>query len=378
VPRWSIDEVDKDVVIQKVESTLINNIQRFQLFDSRVYRPPIYQPGRQQPQSKAISRLYVPMVSGRPLLLLHNLPRNGSGGLVDTNYLATSLGPESSKRLAVILGASGSGKSRTVIELLCKKFGFYFTCATGGTEHAVGSRDMQEMVDKIKSKCGNPNMVAANDDYATRYLTSLVMARVYILNFLLSRAGITVTPYEWTMMQLFPLSVNDVFLVVSRIFRQLSSSVGLLRMDGWLMQLQTASGQRRFPLVIDEAQKLLNTQHVFSSFSEKENGRRPLYTLLIRHLTNTGLFFVMPCGSGLSLKAAEHYAGSNLMESTPRERLVVVAEHFPTAEAVGNFLATYEFPVGDLKNQRENLHQLTGRCRIATTFSSAVDDQFLS
>ncbi|OZJ01375.1 hypothetical protein BZG36_05693, partial [Bifiguratus adelaidae] len=266
----------------------------------------------------------------RPLLLLHNLPRNGSGGFVDTEHLESSLQFDSVRRLAVIVGASDSGKSRMAIELLCRK----------------------------AKKCNDPDMVTTNDEYATRYMTSLVLSRLYILKFLLLRSEMLISPYEWAILQLFPLSVGDVFLHVSLNFRRLSTADSLMLMGDWIQDLESITQQAHFPLVIDEAQQLLKTKHVFSSFSDKE-GRRPLYTLLIRHLTDNTPFLVIPCGSGLSLKAAEHFAGSNLLETPAKDRLVVVAEQFGTPEAVSKFLAAYQFPVHEVKQLPEDLYRLT-------------------
>ncbi|OZJ01939.1 hypothetical protein BZG36_05394, partial [Bifiguratus adelaidae] len=172
-PRWSIDEVPRDTVIQEVDTFLLSKLNEFQRFDSRKFSLTKYQPESSHAHFRAISKLVIPKVTERPLLLLHNLPRNGSGGFVDTEHLESSLQFDSVRRLAVIVGASGSGKSRMAIELLCRKFGFYFTCATGGTEHAIGSRDIQSMVSTVTKKCNDPDMVANNDEYATRYMTSL-------------------------------------------------------------------------------------------------------------------------------------------------------------------------------------------------------------
>ncbi|OZJ02244.1 hypothetical protein BZG36_04913 [Bifiguratus adelaidae] len=157
-PRWSIDEVPRDTVIQEVIHSSSAKFKEFQRFDSRKFSLTKYQPASSHTHFRAISKLSIPKVMERPLLLLYNLPRNGSGGFVDTEHLESSLQFDSVRRLAVIVGASGSGKSRMAIELLCRKFGFYFTCATGGTEHAIGSRDIQSMVSTVTKKCNDSDM----------------------------------------------------------------------------------------------------------------------------------------------------------------------------------------------------------------------------
>ncbi|OZJ01516.1 hypothetical protein BZG36_05654, partial [Bifiguratus adelaidae] len=156
-PRWSIDEQHQDIVVQN--------------------------PNPQHSEYRAISSLNIPSLLGKPSLLMHNLPRNGTGGVVDVQGFTNSL--ESGHQLGVIVGASGSGKSRTAIEILCRHFGFYFTCATGGTQHAFGSKDMQHMFESIKTRCSDPQKVVENDNYATRFATCVVLTRVYILCYLL-------------------------------------------------------------------------------------------------------------------------------------------------------------------------------------------------
>ncbi|GBC03986.1 hypothetical protein RclHR1_05440004 [Rhizophagus clarus] len=75
---------------------------------------------------------------------MNDLPTtNGDNGLTNTTDLKEL---SDIKEIMIILGTSGSGKTRTLIELLCKKYGFYFTGLTKGNPD---SDDRSMMIDHL-------------------------------------------------------------------------------------------------------------------------------------------------------------------------------------------------------------------------------------
>ncbi|OZJ03664.1 hypothetical protein BZG36_03526 [Bifiguratus adelaidae] len=351
-PRWSIDEEHQDIILQEVGEFLASSFERLRQFDSRRFLLPRYEPNPQHSEYRAISSLNIPRLLGKPSLLMHNLPRNGTGGVVDVQGFTNSL--ESGHQLGVIVGASGSGKSRTAIEILCRHFGFYFTCATGGTQHAFGSKDMQYMLESIKTRCSDPQKVVENDNYTKRFATRVVLTRVYILCYLLN-TEIELSPYEWTMMQLFRSSNDDIFMSVARMFRPLSAY------DAEILLIQ----------YIQKLQKSLNTP--FHLQQKEFTGAAPLYTLLVRHLTSFNPFLVIPCGSALSLKTVENFAGLRMMETDAEKRIIVVSEHFPLAQSVCAFLSQFNFPFPKIQRCEEQFHQLVDELQAVVGEPLVVD-----
>ncbi|POG69533.1 hypothetical protein GLOIN_2v1776858 [Rhizophagus irregularis DAOM 181602=DAOM 197198] len=76
--------------------------------------------------TESLSFLFLSQI--KLILIMNDLPTiNGNDGLTDTTVLEEL---SQIKECLIVLGASGSGKTRTLIELLCKKYGFYFTGLT--------------------------------------------------------------------------------------------------------------------------------------------------------------------------------------------------------------------------------------------------------
>ncbi|CAB4485283.1 unnamed protein product [Rhizophagus irregularis] len=106
---------------------------------------------------------------------MNDLPTiNGNDGLTDTTVLEEL---SQIKECLIVLGASGSGKTRTLIELLCKKYGFYFT---GLTKDDLGSCDLSMMIEHLLSRLKNP--LIHNGFYTMRYSKCLLFAQIYTLN----------------------------------------------------------------------------------------------------------------------------------------------------------------------------------------------------
>ena len=137
----------------------------------------------------------------RPFLLMDGLPmRDGDDGLTDTTNLEEI---SQIKKCLIVLGTSGSGKTRTLIELLCRKYGFYFT---GLTQENPGSRDLSTMINHLHPRL--KDSLIHNDIYTMRYSKYLLLARIYTLNYILEKYG-KISPYNWAILQLCPTFMFD-------------------------------------------------------------------------------------------------------------------------------------------------------------------------
>ncbi len=183
----------------------------------------MFEPPIEHPCAQKIRQLHLPKnilrSDNRPLFLVHNLGQSGNTQLERLERIL-----EARKIVAVILGTSGSGKTRTSAEILCKKYGFFFT-GTIANRRNPGSKDLQRMIEHLQPRLKQRPSID-NDKYAIRFTKCLLMARVYILHYILNRNSIT--EYNWVMLQLFPQhffpDVDDLFEDVSLKFRKVSET----------------------------------------------------------------------------------------------------------------------------------------------------------
>jgi hypothetical protein len=104
----------------------------------------------------------IPVANSSPYLLLANLLER-----IDES-VTTDLEEKLLKSTcAVLYGTSGSGKTRTILEILARNPGFYFS-SFQDIRHRLGSRDMHEMFLKLKQKLV-PKMYTQNQEYAVRF-----------------------------------------------------------------------------------------------------------------------------------------------------------------------------------------------------------------
>ncbi|PKK57001.1 hypothetical protein RhiirC2_858389, partial [Rhizophagus irregularis] len=197
--EWSIDLSDTSTVVSNVDAILSDFRELFKRCCCEKLKLPIFKPDKAHPYYNAIRDLQIPSnpkYKQRPLLLMNDLPTiNGNDGLTDTTVLEDL---SQIKEIMIVMGTSGSGKTRTLIELLCKKYGIYFT---GLVKENPGSGDLRMMIDHIFPRL--KESLPKNDLYATRYSKCLLFARIYTLNYILENYG-KINPCNWAILQLCP------------------------------------------------------------------------------------------------------------------------------------------------------------------------------
>ncbi|KAF9420823.1 hypothetical protein BGZ76_004039, partial [Entomortierella beljakovae] len=215
----------------------------------------------------------------KPSLLFVDSPISDGSNSLATEFLTEISSNNTS--FYPIFGASGCGKTRTVIDMLSQQWGFYFS----GGENDRGSADVDTLHSIITPKIGADML--KNNSIAKSLTACLILARLSILSRCLSTPGGNLTPKQWMMLQVCPqvfgevylkslksdnlgsdnleLSMEDLFLALFKIIANLFGNIDFPSLQD-LMQYQFLKlkkviptqhlGGLKFLLVLDEAQRL--------------------------------------------------------------------------------------------------------------------------
>ncbi|OZJ01917.1 hypothetical protein BZG36_05004 [Bifiguratus adelaidae] len=121
----------------------------------------------------------------QPYMLLHNLPDEGGAGLTDISDLESDIatGVES---VAALIGTTGSGKTRKLIELRCQRYGLYFV--TTSDETGAWSSDCNDVFKRLRAMCEH-NKTPYNEDLAQHAIRSLLYVRLKMLHHIFKYHG---------------------------------------------------------------------------------------------------------------------------------------------------------------------------------------------
>ncbi|RGB27938.1 hypothetical protein C1646_717346 [Rhizophagus diaphanus] len=287
-------------------------------------------PDEIHPYYSVIRNLQIPSnpnYDKRPFLLMSDLPvTNGDNGFTDT----TDLERRSQKKdIMIVLGTSGSGKTRTLIELLCKKYGFYFTSLV---KENLGSCDLLMMIDHLFPKL--KSSLVQNDAYAIRFSKCLLFARIYILHYILETYG-EISPYNWAILQLCPTVFfnSDIFEEITLEFRKVPEQYFDENFRKLIREILFLVNQKRLPVILDEAQELIDRFYNKFSSTTKEDETRSLYSVVIRTFTFSGTC-VIPSGTGLTIKSVLRLTGSHVLKGSTwkNEELIIIKNGFDSVE----------------------------------------------
>ena len=144
---------------------------------------------------------------------------------------------EADPRMLALIGTSGSGKTRSLLELLCLRFGLLLVADTRGNG---GASDFARVV-----RCGR--LSGARHENFGRQVAACVLARLLVLQH--ARAN------DWTPTQFLNIQLFD-----SGLFRDIQlrlEATSLADLDRAIQQLLKVLNIKGLPIVIDEAQVLL-------------------------------------------------------------------------------------------------------------------------
>jgi len=230
-----------------------------------------------------------------------------------------------------LFGVSGCGKTRTVLELLSKTWGLYFSAG----EKDLGSNDMRAIVRALSDHSDiYLSEKKENNTDRVRYLTfGLLYTRLLILDYCLRipESSTSFTCQRWMLLQVATTAFQDVFEslfkdVAEYFHRYDVSSVDILYLvqdlyDKVQRQLigrvaSSSTAPFKFLVVLDEAQ-VLGRLGDGSFLDSDRSTRRPILAPILHAFRRISMMqdedkiCVMPCGTGLSYYELEWAGGSS-------------------------------------------------------------------
>ena len=310
------------------------------------------------PCHNEINAQNIPVIGDNKQLffVLHGLPERGHNGFVSREKLEQLAEKTDKDEWMILLGTSGAGKTRSVFEMLCGRFGVYITMVPG-QQHVtnLGSRDLFEAIDEVK-KLKKRNRPTWNSDMALTMTRAVLVGRLFVLHKLLELRNDNFTPKTWLLMQNIPkYSLNgreDLWLTMSKVFQSarnsdLASYIGKLVSDILKITDTHTQKQKRLPIVIDEIQEAVDM--LKDTFSAKTSEyRRSLVAILLRmacgmEVDRSNLSTVL-CGTGLRYSDLINELGSASYEKnipvTTRD-IVCIDEGFDTIERMKSFIERF-------------------------------------
>ncbi|KAF9536712.1 hypothetical protein EC957_009923 [Mortierella hygrophila] len=269
-----------------------------------------------------------PQADTRPSLLFLDLPHPSLSDTLSrypTSDAILQLIERCTTSIVPIFGVSGCGKTRGMIELLSRRWGFYFNASSND----LGSDDITTLIDHIGSLLQQDR--EANNREARTITYLLLLSRLKILQYCLAVPDScqTFTSARWTILQTCPhVFDNDVFGQLLRrlltlspghqtslteadlktaVQEELQATKDLLVEHGRQGGLPSFKDRDRLLVVHDEAQILGDTKNGrFESMSPDKPGRPLLSPILwgFRNISVDDLTLVTS-GTGLSIYALD-------------------------------------------------------------------------
>ncbi|ORY88699.1 hypothetical protein BCR41DRAFT_31343 [Lobosporangium transversale] len=264
----------------------------------------------------------------RPNFLFLDLPTPSTENIPErfkSNVILQELERTESQDVPVF-GVSGCGKTRSVVEMLCLQWGFYFNAS----DKDLGSDDLSYLATSILVKTRDGLGRKHNTDFARNMTLLLFLSRLMILNYCLSIPGCerTFSSSRWAILQVCPTMFEDVFMSLFKIlFGRLQEhtiselsltavvSEELLSVRSHLASLSypNFTKKSKLRLVVDEAQILGDQGYNLFESSYVESELRPLLSPVLhgfRRPGDRGELTIIYCGTGLSIRTL-HWAQSS-------------------------------------------------------------------
>lgn len=263
-----------------------------------------------------------------------------------------------------LIGVSGSSKTRLCFEVLCCRYGFFFTSLTKSlTDQAVnhGSSDLEAASYHVESlnTAEEPAFLQGEAWHVSR---CLLLARTLVFLQLKDK----LSPYEWLLVQLYPQRYfgEDIFrMLYSRLYLSDRRSVSN-KLESLLESL------RRLPVFVDEAQALLKVGENRSETNKSYS--RSFLSLMAKSFRHFDVALVLS-GTGLSLYKSFEVLSSAIMKPgipTLSELVFTNFGRYGTPEEMQHYIQQF-FPIEENPLIYAFQH-LKGRRRFLAQFVSGV------
>ncbi|KAH8096747.1 hypothetical protein DFH11DRAFT_1679529 [Phellopilus nigrolimitatus] len=337
---WSSQEsqdnlFNKKRVTATLESELSNIERKLRNLVCEKTMPPLWS----YPQSDAvfaehILALKIPNLREEPSLLLHGLGNPSPDFETRVSDIFRPSGQHS-----FVCNTSGSGKTRILLEGLCRHWGLYFVCSQS-TDH-VGSSDLPETIRENGAIASTHDWSgelpspedstfsyrkATNERIARRRLSQVLLARLLLFDRFLRIAyehkigRTSKAKWLWTLIQVDPLILEgDICKKLTGILH--SASMEFLSYEIAIMQSQIAAHDRddatldNLFYVLDEAQ-VASCLHEKAFISSNDRKMRPILREIIasfQAITSNAKFVVS--GTGLSVDVVSEAVASAVMKT---------------------------------------------------------------
>ncbi|GES83135.1 hypothetical protein GLOIN_2v1737263 [Rhizophagus clarus] len=197
-----------------------------------------------------------------------------------------------------LMGTSGSGKPRSLYELLCKKYGIYFLLNIVNGSNNLGSKDKDITMIDLGFKLV-PNEPQENNNIALRYTRAILLSRLFILTKLLEfhidNKFINITPNN----QLLSLQIYD--------------------KDDFCF----VPGQKKLPIVTDESQTTIRKYKNIFPPTDLNNQTLLFFVILLQtalHLSTMKLCLIL-LGTGMSFEDIKNFASSSIAKPSDDESM---------------------------------------------------------
>lgn len=215
-----------------------------------------------------------------------------------------------SQSISCIVSASGTGKTRYILQRCYDQWGLYLTCRTGISQ--PGSTDFSTFLGNLPNVLAGPAAVDAMGFKIREHVRRILLARLLVLEAARTQFP-DLQPKHWLILQLFPAKI-----VGLDVFSVLANEVGGPPLVGLSKSMWVRSGLQF--VALDEAQsadKLLPDTFVSAESGTAQSALSPLVKELCGVRTN-----ILLSGTGLtsyelaSSSAAKHDVEPTLLGTT--------------------------------------------------------------